>query len=450
MESRYVFFFLILVSIPLRAQKTNGVLADTIKCYRTSDYSYALYTPALSNDRKPIGLLFFFDPGGRAALPLKLYSEIADKYALILACSYQSRNGPNQSPSNAALAVIEDLRSKVEINQIWLSGFSGGARAASFMATQFSGFSGIIACGAAFHPNGKITGNHAIPFSEIVGITDMNYLEAIEASEYLAGIKNPSILIPFSGGHQWPPSASFEMAVQWQLLNQDKLPAEQRSAFFDHLYQAAKTQLDSGYVYPAWLSIERPIPNASVEETGKTDSIKTLLTSSHDFNSNKASFTKALDAEAKMMDDFFNRFYDMMAKAGVDSLFDRSEWVAQRKGVDKLIRSDDHYQSLSGKRVYDFCWRRCIEQYYTYIALETYDKALQAAKIWNAFDPDKPDPLVLLAQAYALKGENRKSIQYLQLAVKKGFTEKEYLLNEPAFKSLYSSKAFQKLLDQLH
>src|SRR5690349_1665357 len=106
---------LVFCLLQVNAQKP-GSITDTITCQENLQQRYALYLPKDYVNTKHYPLLLFFDPGARAQVPLKNYSALADRYQLIMACSYQSRNGPYKPSIEAANAMLKDITEHFSIN----------------------------------------------------------------------------------------------------------------------------------------------------------------------------------------------------------------------------------------------------------------------------------------------------------------------------------------------
>ena len=148
------FIFKIIVSIIVFAWCSNvssnfpySTVIDSIVCLEKPEQTYSIYIPLERPDRTP--LIVFLEPGGRGKLPVELYSGLAEQYGIMLACSYNGRNGPPELYKNGLDAMIPDLirRFSPDTSRMILCGFSGGARYAAIYGHTILE-SGVIACGA--------------------------------------------------------------------------------------------------------------------------------------------------------------------------------------------------------------------------------------------------------------------------------------------------------------
>ncbi|WP_176214803.1 dienelactone hydrolase family protein [Reichenbachiella faecimaris] len=193
---------------------------DSIYCKNDKEQYYAVYIPSSYDDSESWPIIYFFEPAARAKLPLRLYKDLAEKYGLLLACSYNSRNGPIVINEKAYQNMSEDvnIRLKLDAKRQFTSGFSGGGRFSQLVAQNDSSITGVIAVagprgdGALFDAQ-----TYATPYVGIVGNQDMNYLEHTRFQQTLdeLGVKNE--LIIYHAAHQWPPKEIYDQAIQWHL-----------------------------------------------------------------------------------------------------------------------------------------------------------------------------------------------------------------------------------------
>ncbi|MEP2024735.1 MAG: hypothetical protein ABJH98_01885 [Reichenbachiella sp.] len=197
-----------------------GSIMDSIFCKNDSNQFYAVYVPSTYDKSKSWPIIYIFEPAARAKLPLMLYKELAETHELILACSYNSRNGPILNNENAYQKMSDDINSwlNIDLQDQLTSGFSGGGRFSQLVAQNNPNISGVIAVagprgdGALFNEQAYIT-----PYVGIVGNRDMNYLEHTKFQQTLVemGVKNT--LITYNAAHQWPPKEIYDQAILWHL-----------------------------------------------------------------------------------------------------------------------------------------------------------------------------------------------------------------------------------------
>jgi pimeloyl-ACP methyl ester carboxylesterase len=190
-----------------------------VVCASDPSMSYALYIPS-SKDTNPLPVVYFFDPHGDGLLPVKKYKSLADTFHFILAGSNNSKNGNNlDDAGNIFTAMKEDLgkRTKVNPNRIYLCGFSGGAKVATYLALHFPEIKGIIANGAGLE---DIThaGDFTFSYTAIAGEGDLNMTDLAAIDNLLDKTNTRHSIIYFDGIHEWAPESTMAVGFDgWQL-----------------------------------------------------------------------------------------------------------------------------------------------------------------------------------------------------------------------------------------
>lgn len=189
-------------------QLERGIILDKVNCLADGEQSYALYLPRRFTPEKKWPLLFAFDPGGRARIPLQLFQRAAEKYGIIVVCPVNAKNGPWQLVLDAIRATFTDTRNRftIDLNRIYTTGFSGGARAAAVF-TQVVGMDveGIIACGAGLPSLMKPEQIRPAFYHGIVGLEDFNYKELLKLGQTFSQIGIKHFIEIIDGDHEWPP-----------------------------------------------------------------------------------------------------------------------------------------------------------------------------------------------------------------------------------------------------
>jgi hypothetical protein len=120
----------------------------------------------------------------------------------------------------------EDLakRTKVNPNRMYLCGFSGGAKVATYLALHFPEIKGIIANGAGLE---DIThaGDFTFSYTAIAGEGDLNMTDLASIDNFLDKTNTRHSIIYFDGIHEWAPETTMATAFEgWQLeAMRDKL-----------------------------------------------------------------------------------------------------------------------------------------------------------------------------------------------------------------------------------
>lgn len=194
----------------------KGKISNSIQCKNFIGQSYCVYLPLGYNIEKKYPAIYFFDPHGKGSFPIEKYKEIAEKFDIVFIGSNNSKNGIQQNEIDYILeAIFTDTKEKISIDstQIYVAGFSGGSRIASYAALKYKNIKGVIACSASFSTN-----NYAelkFDFAGIAGLEDMNYLEVKNFIRYLNNYSLRHSFFEFNGKHEWPPLETFTKASFW-------------------------------------------------------------------------------------------------------------------------------------------------------------------------------------------------------------------------------------------
>ncbi|MGH9495728.1 MAG: hypothetical protein ACRD3B_12070, partial [Candidatus Sulfotelmatobacter sp.] len=203
----------------LPAPFVPGRIAN-VTCAADSTQSYALYLPAAYAQSKRWPIIYFFDPGGRGAVPVELYKDLAEEYGFIAAGSNNSRNfSSDQLASVNAIWQDTHVRFALDEHRIYVSGFSGGARVAGAMALNCAQcqIAGVVAHGAGY-PNGEPNTKDHLLYYFAVGDRDFNWPEVMTVRREREDQGLPYRVRVYSGAHQWAPPEVMDDAVQWFLL----------------------------------------------------------------------------------------------------------------------------------------------------------------------------------------------------------------------------------------
>ncbi len=223
----------------------KGKVIDTVRIADGTHYSYALYIPSHYDVSKLWPVIFAMDPLKRGYKPVTVFKSAAEKYGYIIAGSNDSQNGPLKDALPAIQGMIRDViqRFQIDPTRIYVAGFSGGSRVASYLAFHNSGITGIIGCGAGLANGLKLSGNEHFSYVGTVGNKDMNYIEMKELQYSLHKYNIPSHQIVFNGGHQWPDSLSALQSIQWLQLDAMRRKLIKTDTLFINSYKNEQMQL---------------------------------------------------------------------------------------------------------------------------------------------------------------------------------------------------------------
>jgi predicted esterase len=196
----------------------RGEIVERVACRADPAKTYALYLPSGYDARRPWPVVFALDPGARGRVPVERFRGAAETYGYVVAGSNDSRNGPLEPSVRALAAVIEDARSRLRLDErrVYLTGFSGGARAASvFAGLKVVKVAGLVACGAGLGQGLEPASILPAYYLGIVGGEDFNYVEMRELDRRLRAQGIAHRLILTDERHAWPPADVCARALAW-------------------------------------------------------------------------------------------------------------------------------------------------------------------------------------------------------------------------------------------
>ncbi|KAA9040715.1 hypothetical protein FW778_01350 [Ginsengibacter hankyongi] len=226
--------------------ETGKIITHVI--YKTDPaQSYALYIPAKGN-KETLPVVYFFDPHGDGSLPLDKYKALADVYNFILVGSNNSKNGNDWSTAeNIWNTLFDDTQKRLKINakRIYLCGFSGGAKVATYLALHHNEIKGVIANGAGL-PEIIQAGNFNFSFTAIAGEGDLNMTDLVAIANGLEHTQTRHRIIFFNGIHEWAPDSTMNIAFEGLQLDamQKKITPIDKE-FIDNYINISKKTVDA-------------------------------------------------------------------------------------------------------------------------------------------------------------------------------------------------------------
>ncbi|QOG01887.1 hypothetical protein [Flavobacterium sp. MDT1-60] len=194
------------------------VIIDSVKIATAPTESYAIYFPKKYDAKTPLAVVFIFEPAGRGKKGIEPFILAAETYNYILVCSNTSRNGSTQTNVAIANRLFDEVLQTyaIDTSQLYIAGFSGGARLASFFGISTGAFQGVIACSASFNGMDKfIPPSNNFSYVGMVGDRDMNYQEMIENKDWLDNVKIVNTLFISHENHVWSKQSEMLRAFDW-------------------------------------------------------------------------------------------------------------------------------------------------------------------------------------------------------------------------------------------
>jgi len=196
-----------------------GQVVERVVVKDTPAQSYALYLPSGYAPGKLWPVLYMLDARGRALVPLELFRPAAEEFGWILASSYNSASDTKDDPNSPAMtAMWNDVvrRFSIDGRRVYVTGFSGGGRAAVGIAYALAGrVAGVIGAGAGFEDARASVKTVPFAYYGTVGDRDMNYYEMRSLEEKLEKAKATYRIAYFEGPHTWMPPELARASVAW-------------------------------------------------------------------------------------------------------------------------------------------------------------------------------------------------------------------------------------------
>jgi len=303
----------------LSAQQTfePGKVIDSIAVSNTINETFALYLPTSFVASQASPILFIFEPAGRGRLGVETFIQAADTYGHILVCSNNSRNGPYERNLNIAANLFDHVFSVFKINedQMYFAGFSGGSRLAWALAFAAGNIAGVIACGAGrWKAPSAILPKQEFSYVGICGNRDMNYREMLDIKAYQEQINQDHTLITFEGGHNWPPAEEIAKAFDWLDIEAHKKGIKVKTdnelfRSYRHNYEVAEKAEANGHILKAVENYERVLSTYGSMYTLDTVSARLkVIKKGSSYKRALKDRTLALEKEKHWTSTFYERF----------------------------------------------------------------------------------------------------------------------------------------------
>jgi predicted esterase len=441
----------------------KGQIVESVAALSDSSQSYALYLPSNYTPDRKWPVLYAFDPLARGRTPVERFKEAAEKYGWIVLGSNNSRNGPWSLAVNAWNAMLTDTHQRFAIDdeRSYATGFSGGARAAVRIAIGCKCLAGVMANGAGFPTDlAPSTGMHFVFFGA-AGVDDFNFpeLKSLEEPLTKAGISHR--IQTFEGRHEWPPVSVATAAVMWMELHAIKAGKRPRddgfiSATWQQVLNEARTLEDSKKYYEAYqLYSDLAQSFKGLRDVAEIEAKVNQLADSREVKAaireEQVQIRKQRELESRLNSLISGRDSGGPTNESEES-FDSANLLP--KILNDLRKqskaNDDSTQRRVARRVLDGLFVGLIEQGIGLLQTEkNYSESIKPLKLATEVNPDRPGVYFYLAWAYAANRDKKKSLQSLNTAVEKGFSDAAMITSNKAFDSLRNDPEYQKILARL-
>jgi len=441
----------------------RGQVVERIEALNDSSQSYALYLPSNYTPNRKWPVLYAFDPGARGRVPVERFKEAAERYGWIVIGSNNSRNGPWELAVNAWNAMLIDTHQRFAIDdeRMYATGFSGGARAAARVAIGCKCLAGVIAGGAGFPVDLAPSPEMHFVFFGAVGIDDFNYpeLKSLEEPLTKAGITHR--VQTFDGRHEWAPISVATAAVEWmelQAIKAGKRPRDDGfiNAMWERILSDAKTLEESkkyDEAYQLYLDLAESFKGlrdiaqieAKVNQLRDSRELKAAL------REEQLQIRKQRELESRLNSLIAGRYGAAPGNQSEEG-FDSSNLLP--KILNDLRKQstapEDSTQRRVARRVLDGLFVGLIEEGISLLQTkQNYSESIKRFILATEVNPDRPGAFFYLAWAYAANRDKKKSLQFLNTAVEKGFSDAAMITSNKAFDSVRNDPEYQKIMARM-
>lgn len=217
-----LFFTVILLSVFVACNNSTkkvesfSIINKTDSCSTNSKHTYRIYSS--NGDIQNLPLFIAIDSHGSGETAINHLKEAVNEYpAVLVASNLIQNNDPNY------IHELEELVADVQLkysssSEIYLTGFSGGARMALGYGTNHN-VNGVIACGA--FASAQQLSTIKCPVLGIVGMDDFNFVETVQFILYPDKKPDNTHVELMSASHEWPGAVQLANAFGWLRLQGD-------------------------------------------------------------------------------------------------------------------------------------------------------------------------------------------------------------------------------------
>jgi len=438
-----------------------GEIIESVPCRRFPGQSYALYLPAAYTPQKKWPIVYAFDPGAQGVYPVRRYREVAEKYGYILAGSNNSQNFLAADEGAAIEAMLSDTSERLALDprRIYTTGFSGGARVATFVAVRCTdpcSAAGVVASGATYPTNISPSKTDSFLYFMALGDTDFNYPEVVQTRLAKERMGSPYRVTMFPGPHHWAPASVFEEAVRWfqiRAMQAGTIPkdeafiAEQKEQTLAEAHKAeqAHDSLRQFFAYKSLVEDFQGLANTSDVEP----KLQSLKSSS---GLKKALAREREDAETQQR--LQGEVASNIARFSENpTRFDPEVRDSILSSMSKLKLNGQKLKDESQRRVYqrafDGLFAQMMEEGQQRLTVKKSAEALPFFELMAEAAPERAWPPLGIAEARAAMGDHKRALKAVRQAVNTGRISAEILGGDRDLAPLFADSEFQKILEEL-
>jgi len=457
MKTLATLFFILVFGISFSQEMVfdKGKVIDRVTVSDSQGETFQLYLPKSYDPNGLSAIVFIFDPSGVGNYGIRPFIRSAERFNYILVCSNNSKNGPYQQNFDITNRLFTHVFSNFNIDekQIYAAGFSGGSRLACTVAVLTGAIQGVIGCGAGF-PNEmdkKPSPVSQFSYVGLVGDEDMNYQEMFNVKEWLNKFKIDNELFTYADGHRWPPENQIERAFKWLELQSYKRKIrksnpENVKSFYEEDNVIVDSLIETDQPFRAIMELERIKRNYGPYIV--LDSIKTKIKSvksSKQYKSEIKVRKKIAEKEYELSEKLLEKF---RAESIIGVSKDNFDWWRKEfKDLEEnYVNSEDYFTKKMGKRLRNRIQAVAVETSMFQRNSKRFDTVLYCDNLLVHLNPKQPYWQIRLAESHAMNNNHKEAKKHLGKAIEMGFKNKDYIKNNKAFNTLFTTSELQDLI----
>ena len=445
---------------PPAEELPRGRVVESVATQKDPSQTYALYLPSNYTPTRRWPILYCFDPLARGRVPVKLFSDAAERFGWVVAGSNNSRNGPFKVALEAAGAVLEDTQTRLSVDagRIYTAGFSGGARQ-SILIDQLCRhcLAGVVAVGAGYPPNLKPAAPVTFALFGVAGVDDYNFPEMKALDATLARLGATHRFESFEGGHAWLTPELAAAAVEWMELQALKSGRRQKDEAFaagvwERRLAEARRLEEGSKPYAAYRAYESLAADfRGLRDTAEADGRAAALAASKEVKTALKDEAEQSSRQQRLVAELFDLVEKRRGEFEV-----RTQAAADFRGILEGLRAKAKAEVDSGERRVA---RRTLNQ----VAAQFYEAAanlrqrrarafevVAALEVASEVAPNSPQIFYELAVAHAANSDKQKALAALRKAFELGFKDAAALEREPALEPLRGAAEYKRLVEGVH
>jgi dienelactone hydrolase len=450
-------------AISAAAQIAPGVVHPSVECAQHPGNSYALYLPAAYTPQKRWPIIYAFDPGARGEAPVRLYKDVAEKHGYILAGSNNAQNFDPRGQSEGTRAMLDDTlqRLSVDLERVYTTGFSGGARLATSLGLRCGGackIAGVIASGATYPAGASPAASDAFLYFIGIGDTDFNFPEVVQTRLAKQRLGSPYRLRMFEGAHQWSPAGVFEEAIAWfqvRAMQAGTIPRDE--AFIGEFRN--KALAEAGEAERAHDALRQFFAYRSLLEDFKRLGDGADVEARFEALKRSPEFKQALERERKEAEEqemLMRETSGIVVRLGAGALNPEVQAETRESILSNMARLQHNGTSAKDpakrrvyQRAFNALWAQIVEEGQRQQAKKKFSEALPFYQIAQQAAPERAWPLLLLAEVEVALGDRKRALRSVQQAAGTGRIDAQALEQDPALAPLSADPEFQAVVNKL-